>query len=457
MTRLLLLSFIWGWSYLFIKVAGEGMTPTAVAGIRVALAALVLAAVLHGRGDRLPAGRRQWRHFVVAAVFASVIPFTLLTWGEQRIASGLTAVLNAATPLFTAIFAAGYLRDRLKRGQVVGLVIGFVGVGVAGGFGTSDLARSSLLGGLASVGAGACYAVAFVYIRRHLTDIPPLSAATGQLIAASVILAPFALGTSVADGFDPTPTRVLSIVLLGAIGTGVAYVLSYRLIADLGATKASLVTYIIPIVAVVVGMIALGEPFTWRIVIGGLLIAAGVSAVHERVFSRRPKVPLAPTAAAVVLLAMASVIVGCTGDGDGPANAGGSACGAVRREALDPDSSQHVLPTAPEPTYLSDPPTSGPHQPNDISGALSEPLSRPVQVGALEAGRVLIQYDGGLDQATIDDLVVSGPSVVVAPNPDLREPIVATAWRHKLECSEASVDELRDFIDTHAGQQSGDH
>jgi hypothetical protein len=130
----------------------------------------------------------------------------------------------------------------------------------------------------------------------------------------------------------------------------------------------------------------------------------------------------------------------------------------VRREALDPNSTQHVLANAPEPTYLSDPPTSGPHQPGrELAGAVDEPLSRPVQVGQLEAGKVLIQYREPLDDDTIDDLVALDERVVVAPNPDLREPIVATAWGNKLECSEVGLADLRDFVDSFVGRTAAEH
>jgi len=149
--RLLLLAFIWGWSFLFIKVAVEGMTPPTVACARVALGASVLLIVMQSTKRRLPHDRRMWRHFAVAAVFGNALPFTLLAWGEERITSALTSVLNASTPLFTAILAAVFLKDRLRPWQVCGLLLGFVGVGVAAGFGAGDLGHSSLAGSLAAV------------------------------------------------------------------------------------------------------------------------------------------------------------------------------------------------------------------------------------------------------------------------------------------------------------------
>ena len=222
----------------------------------------------------------MWRHFLVAAVFGNVIPFTLLAWGEERITSALTAVLNASTPLFTAIIAAVYLKDRIRPIQVGGLLLGFAGVSVAAGFGGGDLAHSSVFGSLAAVLAGASYGMAFAYMRKHLTSIEPTVAAAGQLVVATALSLPFAIGTSITSGIHLDPHIVLAIVLLGVVGTGFAYILNYRVIADLGATRASLVTYVIPVVAVTVGVVVLDEPFEWSLVYGGVLIIAGIALVH---------------------------------------------------------------------------------------------------------------------------------------------------------------------------------
>jgi drug/metabolite transporter (DMT)-like permease len=294
MRRLLLLAFIWGWSFLFIKVAVEGLTPTTVAWARIALGATVLRIVLARQGGRVPTDRTMVRHFAVTALCGNIVPFSLLAWGEQHITSALTAVLNASTPLFTALLAAIVLAERLRPVQVLGLGVGVVGVAVAAGVGASDLHGSSLAGALAAIFAGAGYGAAFVYMRRNLMGVPPLVAAAGQLSVGAVLLFPVALATSVMRGVDLTPTRVGAVVMLGVLGTGLAYVLSYRIIADLGATTASLVTYIIPVVAVVVGVVVLDEPFEWRLVIGGLLTAAGIAAVN----SKGPAARRAPVAAA---------------------------------------------------------------------------------------------------------------------------------------------------------------
>ena len=295
MRRLFLLAFIWGWSFLFIKVAVEGMTPTTVAFARIGLGALTLHVVLKVRGISLPHDRTFWRHAMVSAIFANILPFTMLAWGEQRITSALTAVLNASTPIFTAIVGFVYLKDRFGRREVGGILLGLAGVGVAAGVGGRDLADSSVAGSLAAVGAGACYGFALSYAKRHLMGVSAEIAATGQLTAGLVMLAPIAIATSVSSGIDLEPHRILAIVLLGAVGTGFAYLLYYRSVATLGPTTTSLVTYLVPVVAVSLGIAFLDETFHVRLLLGGAMIVAGIAIVQKRLRlpGRRAAVPAA--------------------------------------------------------------------------------------------------------------------------------------------------------------------
>ncbi len=450
MRRLFVLAFIWGWSFLFIKVAVEGMSPATVACARVGLGALVLVVVLRTRRRPMPDVRTMWRHFFVAAVFGNVIPFTLLAWGEERITSALTAVLNASTPLFTAIIAAVYLKDRLRPIQMGGLLLGFAGVSVAAGFGGGDLAHSSVLGSLAAVVAGASYGIAFVYMRKHLTSIEPTVAAAGQLVMATALSLPLAIGTSITSGFALDPHIVLAIVLLGVFGTGIAYILNYRVIAELGATRASLVTYVIPVVAVTVGVVVLDEPFEWSLVYGGILIVAGIALVHPPARMRR--LPMQPvTGPAILLVVMALVALPLMSCSSGKS----SACGQAHTEPLNPNLG-HVIASAAEPQYTTDPPTSGPHTPAATpAGVLTQPLSRPLQVGALEAGRVLVQYRDLNDTDVQALAALGGDEVIVAPNPDLPDRVVATAWLNKQTCSAVDVPQLRGFIRNHQGRGPG--
>jgi drug/metabolite transporter (DMT)-like permease len=292
MRRLLLLAFIWGWSFLFIKVSVEGMTPTTVAASRIALGAITLHVVLRVRKLELPRTRTFWRHAAVSAVFANILPFTMLAWGEQRITSALTAVLNASTPLFTAIAGFLYLRTRLERRGVIGLLVGIAGVAVAAGVGGADLADSSIAGSAAAVAAGACYGFALTYASKHQMQVSALVAATGQLTAGAVLLVPVAIGTSIASGIELDARRVASIVLLGAVGTGLAYLIYYRSVAELGPTTTSLVTYMIPVIAVAVGVVVLDEAFHLRVVVGGVMIVLGIALVQRRLRLPRRHAPV---------------------------------------------------------------------------------------------------------------------------------------------------------------------
>jgi drug/metabolite transporter (DMT)-like permease len=467
MRRLLVLAVIWGFSFLFIKVAGEGMTPPTVAGVRVALGCATLVAYLRLTGGSLPSDRTSWKHLFLVAIFANVLPFTLLAWGEQRIDSGLTALLNGATPLFTAVATGVLLHERLRAPQVAGLLVGLVGVGITAGVGATEVTGSTLAGGAAAVGAGACYGLALAWSKRHLMHLPAESAAAGQLLAASIWLAPFAIGTSLVDGIQLTPTRLVSIVLLGCVGTGIAYVLYYQLVAEIGPTRTSLVTYLVPIVAVVVGAVALHERLTLRQAMGAVLIVGGILLVNRGGPStvapatsdaplpwwrrRRPRQPGASMAGVAVVLLLP--LAACSGSGSEAA--GG--CRPPVRERLDPTFVVHLVAGAEEPEYLSDPPTSGPHLTTEApSGAQDEPLDRPLQLTALEVGLALAQYDPDLPADQREALEgLADDTLVVAPNPDLSEPVVLTAWTWKQTCETVDAATVARFAQEHAGDAPG--
>ncbi|HET7489858.1 MAG TPA: EamA family transporter [Acidimicrobiales bacterium] len=436
MRRVVLLSFIWGWSFLLIKVALGGMTPATVAFARIALGMAVMVGVLRARGARLPRDRTSWRHFAVMGLAYSAFPFTLLAWGEQHITSALAAVVNATTGLFAALAAAVGLHERLRPPQIAGLVVGFAGVAVAAGLTGSDLTSSSAAGIVATLAVSASYGFSFVYAQRNLTGTPPLIAAAGQLVTAAAMALPLAVVSSVVGGFSPNPRQLLAVAVLGVVGTGLAYVVNYRAIADVGSTKASLVTYLVPIVAVTVGVVFLDEPFHASLVVGGALVVAGMALVQGRIRIGRPP-------AAALLLLIAVLVAGSCGKG--------GSCGGDLEDPLDPGSLAHVLPGAPEPRYLTDPPSSGAHAPGGApaGGVVDAPLSRPLQVTVLEGGGVLIQYRGAAPKGV---LALAGPKVVVAPNPDLPSDLVATAWRHRLVCAgDGDLAALRSFIDAHRG------
>lgn len=284
LVRLGALALAWGTSFLFIKLALEGLDPLQIVLGRVSAGAVVLWSILALRRQPLPRGPRLWGHLTVLGVVANAIPFFLFGFGEERITSGLAGVLNGSTPLFTLLFALALLpEERLSLVRGVGLVLGFVGVLLVVGPWDTNPLTSSVTGQLACLGASACYAAAFVYTRRYVSTsgYPPVTLAAGQLGAAAVLLwlaAPVLARGDVAL----TASVVGSVLALGAIGTGFAYLLYYRLIADAGATSTSMVTYLIPVVAVSFGVLLLDEPLGWNLFAGAAVVILGVALAEGR-------------------------------------------------------------------------------------------------------------------------------------------------------------------------------
>jgi len=280
---------IWGFSFLCIKVAVAGMPPMTLTAIRVALGAAVVLVAARVTGARLPRGVDEWRSCTIYAVVSTLVPFTAYAWAEQRVPSALAGVLNGATPLFTLL--AGLAADRMTGSREarlglragIGLGLGFVGVALAAGLGRGDLAGGpAVAGALACVLAAACYGFGFVFARRRLGGMGVITITSGQLVVATVVMAPLGLGSALVEGFHLTPTRLVAIAILGVVGTGLAFLFNQRAISIVGASRASLVTYVIPVVAVAVGVLLADERFSWRLVAGGALVVAGVALSRPR-------------------------------------------------------------------------------------------------------------------------------------------------------------------------------
>ena len=276
--RFLAASAIWGCSFLFIKVGLRDLVPVQVAFGRTAIGALTMLLALAVTRDRLPRGRTLWSRLFVLGLLWNVVPFVLFAWAETRISSALAGILNATTPLFTMLVITTVMREeRLTGRQVVGLFVGFAGVlvvlGPWRGLGDIELAAS-----LACVGATACYGLGYAYTRRHFAGRAESAVAltTGQLLSASVVLAVVTLTSTPAPGTLSLDV-IASMIALGALGTGVAYVLNYGLIRDVGPTVASMTTYVIPIFATVAGVVVLSEPLSWNEPLGALVVLSGVA------------------------------------------------------------------------------------------------------------------------------------------------------------------------------------
>lgn len=286
MGRFLLLATLWGSSFTFIKVSLEGLSPSQLVLARLVLGAAVLVGIAVVRRVALPRGG-VWGHVAGAALFGNVIPFLLLSYGEQTASAGIAGVLIGATPLLTlAVATVALSTERATSRKVAGLVAGFAGVVLV--IAPWQGAGGALTGQLACLGAALSYAAGFVYVRKFLSPrgLAPLSLAASQLIAAVALQA---VATPFLAWQTPELTGrvVSSIVLLGVLSTGLAYVLYFRLIGDLGATTASAVNYVVPVAAVVVSVLLLGEPVTWNLVVGGLVVLAGVGYAENRLTRRR--------------------------------------------------------------------------------------------------------------------------------------------------------------------------
>ncbi|HUR50357.1 MAG TPA: EamA family transporter [Acidimicrobiales bacterium] len=469
MRKLIVLGLMWGWSFFFIKIALQGMTPSAVVLGRLIFGAAIVVLSLLVTRTGLPRRWEVWKHLVFMALVTNVVPFSLFAWAQERITSSLTSVLNASTALMAAIVATIFLGEKLKGSQAAGLVLGFLGVGIAAGLGAGDVAGSSLTGTLAGLGAAFCYAIGFAYSQHHDLGARPEATTAGQLLIGAAVMAPFGVGTSITHGIALTPTRFLAVFILGVFGTGVGYLIYYRMIAEVGAARASIVTYLVPVVGLVVGVTVADEPFSWRLVIGGLLIVGGVIAVQGNLPAwmkgKGPGVLAALTA--LVGMGLGGCAAGEPESQDtttsSTAASAAEGCGNIVEEKLDPQSGRHLLPGAPVPSFLSDPPTSGAHTSGGAweSGVVAEPIDPPTQVQILEGGLVLIQFASGqLTSDEVDDLAVlaeTNEQIVVAPHDSLPAPVVATAWVHKMLCEDVDTKALTDFAARFAGQGGADH
>ncbi|QKV19434.1 DMT family transporter [Oricola thermophila] len=288
---LVALSVLWGGSFFFNGVAVRELPPLTIVFARVALAALVLHLVLAATGRRLPASREAWLAFAGMGVLNNVVPFTLIVWGQGQIASGVASILNATTPLFTVLVAHAFTADeRLTPMRAAGVIAGFAGVAaMIGGNGLSGAVPVAAYA--ACLGAALSYGLSSVFGRRfRALGIAPLSVATGQLTMSSLMMLPLMLAaerpwTLAVPGAD----TLLAVAGLATVSTALAYILFFRILAGAGATNISLVTFLIPPSAILLGIAFLGETLLPRHVAGMALIGLGLALVDGRLMRRRAK------------------------------------------------------------------------------------------------------------------------------------------------------------------------
>lgn len=294
------LGLIWGASFLLIKVGVAEMTPLQLIAVRVGTAAIALVATLYLTGRRLPGDRATQLKLVVVGLFNIAVPFFLITWGEQSIDSGLATVLNATVPLFSLVIAHFALADeQITPFKVLGLAAGFIGVVILASrsVAVEVAANNSLVGQLAVLGASLSYACTTVFVRRSLRQLKPMVVSTGAtLSAALVILVVTLLVDGLPDFGAISLTANLSVLTLGLVNTYIAFLIYYWIIDTWGATRATLVTYIMPPVGLTLGVIFLAEVLDVTLIVGAVLIVAGVALVNWR-RHRQPAGVAAPAAA----------------------------------------------------------------------------------------------------------------------------------------------------------------
>ena len=276
--ELALLAAVWGASFLFMRLGAGEFGPAALAFLRCAGAALCLLPLLQARGE--PALlRRHWRALLVVGVLNSALPFLAYGYAALAITAGLSSIFNATTPLWGALIAWLWLRERLAPSRALGLAIGFAGVLGLGWDSASfkaDAAGASSGGAvLACLAATLLYGVSANYTRRRLTGVAPLAVAAGSQLAAALALAPLAAWRWPAQ--PPSTTAWIAVALLAVVCTGLAYLLYFRLIANVGAPKALAVTFLIPAFALLWGTLFLAEPVTPALLLGCAVILLGTA------------------------------------------------------------------------------------------------------------------------------------------------------------------------------------
>jgi drug/metabolite transporter (DMT)-like permease len=270
---LLALAAIWGSSFMFIEIALRDLAPSTLILLRMASGGITLAVYVALTGHSFRALRPYVWPLALLGAVNTAVPFFLIAWGQQSIDSGLASIFNASAPLFTALFALGYDRSQRSSGmRLVGIVVGFTGVVLLVGFELSGTERA-VLGGLAVVAASACYAIGGLYVGRRFNGLPPSLVALGALIWSSLLVAPVGLAQASAPGWEAT----LSVLYLGVAATGIAYLFYFGLIAGAGASKAVLVTYLVPSLALAYGAVFLEEEVTAIAIAGLALVLAGVA------------------------------------------------------------------------------------------------------------------------------------------------------------------------------------
>ena len=285
----LALGLMWGTSYLFIKIGVETLPTFTLVAVRLGIGLVFLAAVVAVARERLPRDPKIYGHLLVMSVVNVALPFALITSAEQSVDSAVAAILNGGVPLFTIVIAALFLHDEpITVNRIFGLLIGYAGVIllVGRGFGSGG-GEGAISGELALLGSTASYGLGAVYARRNVRGLRPMIPALFQVLFAFVITGVIAL--LIERPFDVvwTGRSIFAVLWLGLLGSGLAYLCFFRLLQSWGATRTTMVAYLLPIVGIVAGALVLNEVVDAGILVGTALVIGGVALVNSRYGHRR--------------------------------------------------------------------------------------------------------------------------------------------------------------------------
>jgi len=284
------LGVVWGCSFIFIKLGLEFLTPFGVAFVRCALGAITLLIVVKIKKIKLPSDKSTWRKLWILAMLLNVIPGILFAYAEVHVTSVLAGIINATTPLATLIvMLIAFREERLKVEQIIGLIIGAIGVMVVLGI-WQGVGENQLTGVIALLIAVTCYGISFPYTVRNIIPLglKPEAAATTQLVMAAITLLPFYLFDGISQDYY-RPATLFAMLALGILGSGIAYIWNFSIIAAAGSSIASSVTYLTPVVAIIVGWVFLGEALSWYEPVGALLVIIGAATSQGR-FNRKAQI-----------------------------------------------------------------------------------------------------------------------------------------------------------------------
>jgi drug/metabolite transporter (DMT)-like permease len=291
----LTLAFCWGSSYLFIKLAVDDFGTFTLVALRLAVGALFLWTVVLLSRVELPREPKMYGHMVVMATLNIAVPFALITWAELSVDSSIASILTAPVPLFVILMAPLFLPDEpIRINGLVGVLVGFLGVVLITDVGSSG--GNELTGVIAVLAAALSYAAGAVYARRNVRGLRPMVPAVLQVTFALLITAVLAFVVEQPLSTTPDAQALFSILWLGLLGSGLAYLCYFRLLGPWGPTRLTMVSYVIPVVGIALGVVFLQEPIDGRIVVGTLAILAGIAIINgrygrHRLFGRRPAAP----------------------------------------------------------------------------------------------------------------------------------------------------------------------